>query len=68
MNQINGTITSGKKQLILSDTVCFNPLDGLKIIVPTSDRPTIGFDNHLIFNLLFLDFGHLSGQRELINQ
>lgn len=54
MNQMNSIIMSGKKELILSDTVCFNPLDGIKIIVPISAGPTtIGLDNHLIFNLLF---------------
>lgn len=52
MNQVNFKINSGKRKLILSETVCFNPLDGIRVLMPTYDE-SMKLNENLIFNFSF---------------
>ena len=46
-------ISSGKLKLLISETLCFNPLDGLEIRVPTANEQTGKAGKDIVFNFIF---------------
>jgi hypothetical protein len=53
MNRIIPKISSGNLKLLVAETICFNPLDGLLISVPTINETTKTLGNDLIFKFIF---------------
>lgn len=53
MNRIIPKISSGNFDLLLTESLCFNPLDGLKIHIPTSDDKTGRPGKDITFNFIF---------------
>ncbi|HAT2098237.1 TPA: hypothetical protein I8032_000298 [Legionella pneumophila] len=54
MNRIIPKISTGNLELLISETVCFNPLDGLQINLATINSQTGQLGADVIFNFIFL--------------
>lgn len=50
MSRILPLICSGSNKLVISETICFNPLDGLLIEIPTTSKQT---SDKIFFNFNF---------------
>lgn len=53
MNRVIPKISSGEFVLLLTESLCFNPIDGLKICIPTSDNKTGLPGKDITFNFIF---------------
>lgn len=53
MNRVIPKISSGEFDLLLTETLCFNPIEGLKIRIPTSNNKTGLAGKDITFNFIF---------------
>lgn len=53
MNRVIPEISSGSMKLVISETLCFNPMDGLKMHVQTANQKTGKIDGMITFNFIF---------------